>query len=75
MTPIDVAEENIMLCPLTRTLAQEFIDKVPQFSRYFDYVEIRDDGWGRFLPSPETRSAYPEDDDLAREWIRLGLYT
>lgn len=66
---LDVAEENIRPRRLTPSIARDIVDAIPQVSRYFDGVELRENGWGWMHPSPESLSTYPDDDAVANAWI------
>jgi|SRR5882757_7231727 len=64
----DVAEENIKPLPLTLLMARDFVDTIPQISRYFDDAGVKENGWGRMCLSPESKLEYPDDDDFANDW-------
>jgi hypothetical protein len=57
----DVAEDNIRPQSLTPLMARDFVDTIPQVSRYFDDAEVKETGLGRMHPSPESQLEYPDD--------------
>jgi len=63
-----IAEDNIRPLQLTPLIARDFFETIPQVSRYFDNAEMKENGWSRMHPSPESRLAYPDDDDVANAW-------
>jgi len=64
----DVAEDNIKPLSLTPLMARDFVDTIPQVSRYFDDAKVEETGLGRMRPSPESRLEYPDDDYFAMTW-------
>ncbi|KAF8807836.1 hypothetical protein BYT27DRAFT_7139292 [Phlegmacium glaucopus] len=79
-----VAEENIWPAAFTREHVQAVFRKFDEFSVYFDggvdlpsapdrgvcYVGAR----GRLHMSPQTRYAYPDDEDVALRWVEQGIF-
>jgi hypothetical protein len=68
----DVAEENIELIDFQENLVQHFRDGTIRLGYFFDDVDIDTSGRGRFLPSFDLRSRYPEDEEVASLWVRTG---
>ncbi|TFK30907.1 hypothetical protein FA15DRAFT_662973 [Coprinopsis marcescibilis] len=69
-----VAEENIIPIGLTSDAASSLLDKCPSLQRCFGDVVVsqqlgESEGVGRFLQSPESKLAYPDDEDFGSRFI------
>lgn len=59
---------------MTAELAGAFLRKVHDFSKSFSDVQLStsSNDRGRFIPSPELKAMYPEDDFYGVNWVREG---
>ncbi|KAF8640838.1 hypothetical protein AX17_000487 [Amanita inopinata Kibby_2008] len=71
-----VAEENIICVNPTVDIVQLLYRTVLTLPVYFEDVELHEfEGnpmRGRFLLSPDSLRAYPDDDDVGARWVREG---
>ncbi|TEB38885.1 hypothetical protein FA13DRAFT_415566 [Coprinellus micaceus] len=69
-----VPQNCIRVIPVTAELAGTFLRKVHDFSKSFSDVQLStsSNDRGRFIPSPELKAMYPEDDFYGVNWVREG---
>ncbi|PFH49695.1 hypothetical protein AMATHDRAFT_147095 [Amanita thiersii Skay4041] len=72
-----VAEENITCINPSINDVQGLFSVIPILPRYFEDAELNgtENGWmrGRFLLSPDSLTAYPDDDEVGAIWVRDGI--
>ncbi|KAF8632957.1 hypothetical protein AX15_001559 [Amanita polypyramis BW_CC] len=73
-----VAEENVVYVDLNLEIVQRLFSSTPELPVYFEDVELGRDGkgWsrGRFLLSPDSLRAYPNDEEVGALWVREGKF-